>query len=477
MTPHAGMAQRRWPLRRRPRGASLRARVTVVASLGITAAVVAGLLLMFQLQTSSVRGTIDIQLRTYATQIVQSHTHGGWPTPLPGSTLDGNAEAQVIAGDGRVLAATRTLVGVPTVYRLPAGATSPVRQKAADGIVPTDIRVVAQRATIDDRLVTIVTGTSTGLLSTVNESFVHYLLIGLPIVLLLSALAVWLVVGRSLRPVNRIRTAVTAITADDLSRRVPEPSTADEVGLLARTMNDMLARLEGSATKQRRFVADASHELRSPLAAIRTTLEVGLAHPDTAPWPIIAQRASSQSGRLEELIQQLLLLAKADEHTLTGRRQEIDLCKMLHEIRDELPAHPLDISVTTSPDTVTRGNPEHLRRVLRNVIDNAVRYAKTTISIHTVAQEQTITITVDDDGPGVPDADRERVFDRFVRLDTSRGRGSGTTGLGLAIAREIARAHDATMSMSRSAAGGARVTICLPRTPPAGRESRGPPAR
>ncbi len=294
--------------RLRPR-MTLRTRVTVAASLGITAAIVGGLLLLYQLQASSVRATIDDQLRTYATEVAQSAPDGQWSGPLPASTLDANAEAQVITADGQVLAATRTLTGLPAIYQLPASATSPVRQVAAEGVVPTDIRVVAQRFTVAGQQVTIVTGTGTALLETVDTEFLRLLLLGLPLILLLSAFAVWTVVGRSLGPVDRIRHAVEAITADDLSRRVPEPQTTDEIGQLARTMNAMLRRLDDSARTQRRFVADASHELRSPLAAIRTTLEVGLAHPETAPWPTIAHRAAQQSQRLEALIQQLLLLS------------------------------------------------------------------------------------------------------------------------------------------------------------------------
>ncbi len=252
--------------RLRPR-MTLRTRVTALASLGITAAIVGGLLLLYQLQASSVRATIDDQLRTYATEVAQSAPDGQWSGPLPASTLDANAEAQVITADGQVLAATRTLTGLPAIYQLPAGATSPVRQVAAEGVVPTDIRVIAQRFTVAGQQVTIVTGTGTALLETVDTEFLRLLLLGLPLILLLSAFAVWIVVGRSIGPVDRIRHAVEAITADDLSRRVPEPQTIDEIGQLARTMNAMLRRLDDSARTQRRFVADASHELRWPRSA------------------------------------------------------------------------------------------------------------------------------------------------------------------------------------------------------------------
>src|SRR3984893_4366204 len=306
--------------RTRVTAVSLRTRVTAVASLAITVAVVLGVLVMYLLQMQSVHRPIDSQLRTYAAQIAQSAPTGNWPRPLAASSLDPDAEAQVLGPGGRVLAATRTLVGLPPVYTLPAGSGTPVRQKAADGVIPNDIHIVAVRSTVAGRPVTIITTTSPGLLSQVNSEFLRHLLWGLPVILILAAGTVWLVVGRALRPVERIRHAVTDITSADLSQRVPEPGTSDEIGHLAHTMNDMLTRLDEAAQKQRRFVADASHELRSPLAAIRTTLEVGLAHPDRAPWPTIAERAAQQSLRLEELIQQLLLLARADERLLSAQQ-------------------------------------------------------------------------------------------------------------------------------------------------------------
>ena len=454
-----GARARLWRGRR-----TLRTRVTAVASLAITAAVVLGVLLMYLLQMQSVRGAVDSQLRTYATQIEQSASNGTWPQPLASSTLDSNAEAQVTAADGQVLAATRTLIGLPAVYALPVGANTPVRQKTADGVIPTDIRVIALRATVDGQPVTIITGTSTDLLAQVNAEFVRHLLLGLPVILLAAAVMVWLVVGRALRPVEKIRNAVTDITSADLSQRVPEPGTTDEIGNLAHTMNDMLTRLEAAAGKQRRFVADASHELRSPLAAIRTTLEVGLAHPDRAPWPVIADRAARQAARLEDLIQQLLLLARADEGLLAAHQRPVDVTVLLRDIVASVAVHHLDLDIDSGSNALVTGNPDHLQRLFRNIVDNAIRYAARHVDIGVTADHHEVTITVDDDGPGVPATERERVFDRFVRLNASRERGSGTTGLGLAIAREIARAHHGSITIDQSPNSGARVLIRLPAT-------------
>lgn len=446
----------------RPRLGTLRARVTIVASIAITGAVVVGFLLLYLQLANAAGRTVDSQLRTYVTEIAESGHNGHWPSPLPASGLDANAQAQVLDADGRVLAATRTLAGLPAIYQLPAGTTTPVRQKAADGVIPTEVQVVATSTTVDGQPVTIVAGTGTGQLRLLGAEFATRLLLGIPIALILAAAAVWLIVGRALRPVERIRRAVTEITSADLSRRVPEPGTLDEVGHLAHTMNDMLARLDEAARRQRRFVADASHELRTPLAAIRTTLEVGLAHPDRAPWPVIAERAAGQSARLEELIQQLLLLARADERHLAANREAVDLAGLLHDIVAGLPAPRVPIELDVAPSVSTTGDAGHLARLFRNIIDNALRYAAGRVVITATATADLARVRIDDDGPGIPAADRSRVFDRFVRLDDSRERGSGTTGLGLAIAHEIALAHGGEIALLEGPGGGTRAMVTLP---------------
>lgn len=461
MTGMTAAGIRRAGLRLRLR--TLRTRVTIVASIAFTAAVAVGFLLLYVLQTQAARGMVDGQLRTYIIQIEQSGQNGRWPpTPLPPSTLDANAKAQVLDAHGHVLAATRTLAGVPAVYLLPTGTAQPVRQKAADDVIPIGAQVVAARTAAGGRPVTIIAETSAGLLHQMDIEFAARLLLAVPVVLVLAGLTVWLIVGRALRPVEHIRRAVTEITSADLSRRVPEPGTADEIGHLARTMNGMLARLDDSAYRQRRFVADASHELRTPLAAIRTTLEVGLAYPDRAPWPVIASRAAAQSARLEELIQQLLLLAKADERQLSARREAVDLAAVLNGTVANLPAHQVEIELNAGPDVTVTGDAGHLERLFRNIIDNALRYAASRVVITATANGHVARIQIDDDGPGIPAADRSRVFDRFVRLDTSRERGTGTTGLGLAIAREIALAHHGEITLGERPGGGTRVIVVLP---------------
>jgi signal transduction histidine kinase len=446
----------------------VRSRVTIVAGLALTAAVTLGIVVMYLLQVDSARRTVDSQLRTYATQIQQSAgPDGSFPNPLPPSGLDAAAQAQVLAPDGRVLASTRQLAGLPAVYALTPGSSTPVRQKAADGVIPSEVVVYGEHATVGGRPLAIVTGTATTLRGQVNETFARLLLIGLPAVLLLACATVWLVVGRALRPVEHIRRAVTDITdlsAADLTRRVPEPGTEDEIGHLAQTMNAMLARLEDAAGRQRRFVADASHELRSPLTAIRTGLEVGLAHPDRAPWLAIAERAVKQATRLESLISELLLLARSDAADTVARRQRVELAALLAEVRATTAGSRVPVEVDVPAALAVIGNPAELSRLFRNVIDNAIRYARTVVRIKAFQgpTDGTVRIRIADDGPGIPADQRHRVFDRFVRLDASREQLSGSAGLGLAIAKAIAAAHRGTMAIAEADEGGALVIVDLP---------------
>ena len=457
---------------RRAGPGTVRARVTAVAGLALTAAVVLGLVVMYRLQLNSADSTIQGQLRTYATQIEQSAASWHRTRMLPPSVLDPTDQAQVLAPDGTVLAGyPRNLAHQPALYTLAPGSATPVRQPAADRAgLPSDLSDYGEHATVGGQPVTIITITSTYLRSQVDQTFARLLIIGVPFLLVLACGTVWLVVGRALRPVEQIRGAVTAITSADLSLRVPEPGTDDEIGRLARTMNDMLARLEDSAARQRRFVADASHELRSPLTAIRTGLEVGLSHPDRAPWPEIARRAVRQSQRLEQLIAELLVLAKADAHRLAARRQPVDLAALLADLA-ATPAPGVSIGLSVAPGTATTGNPEDLSRMFRNLLDNAIRYARHRVLITAAARPEGIVVEIADDGPGIPEEERERVFGRFVRLDASREQASGSAGLGLAIAREIATAHGATIVLTEAPGGGTRAVVTVGSTAGAAAET------
>ncbi|MFF8613175.1 ATP-binding protein [Streptomyces sp. NPDC015350] len=287
------------------------------------------------------------------------------------------------------------------------------------------------------------------------------MLIGLPVLLLVVAGVTWLVTRRALRPVEGIRREMAAITAsEDLSRRVPEPASRDEIARLARTTNETLTALEASVDRQRRFVADASHELRSPIASLRTQLEVGAAHPELLDVP----GAVADTVRLQALAADLLLLARLDAGERPGR-STLDLGALVREevsqrVGDRI---PVTVSVPDSGDFEVTGSRGQLARVIGNLLDNAERHARDTVTVSVRAAERgDVLVEVTDDGAGVPADERERIFERFVRLDDARTRDDGGAGLGLAIARDVAVRHGGGLTADGAPEGGARFTLRLP---------------
>jgi signal transduction histidine kinase len=286
---------------------------------------------------------------------------------------------------------------------------------------------------------------------------------GIPLLLLLVGVTTWRVVGRAFAPVEAIRGEVEAISAVELSRRVPDPPGHDEIARLAATMNRMLARLEAAQSRQRRFVSDASHELRSPLAAIRQHAEVALGHPDRTSTAGLARIVLEEGIRLQQLVEDLLLLARADEGTLHLRRQPVDLDDLVFEAAGALrQVTHLRVEVSAVSAVRVSGDETQLRRVLRNLADNAARHAKTAITLALTEASGTAVLHVDDDGAGIPGGERQRVFERFVRLDDARSRDAGGSGLGLGIVAEILTAHGGSVTIGDSPLGGARVEVALP---------------
>ncbi|MFJ5263873.1 sensor histidine kinase [Streptomyces sp. NPDC088387] len=280
------------------------------------------------------------------------------------------------------------------------------------------------------------------------------MLIGFPLLLGVVAAVTWLVTRRALRPVEGIRREMAEITASaDLSRRVPEPETHDEIARLASTTNETLAALETSVERQRRFVADASHELRSPIASLRTQLEVGAAHPELLDVP----GAVADTVRLQHLAADLLLLARLDagERPQDGR---VDLAALARDTAEGRPG----VRVTADDVVEVAGSRGQLERVLGNLLDNARRHAHSAVTVAVRGSGGLAVVEVADDGDGVPEADRERIFERFVRLDDARSRDDGGAGLGLAIARDVAVRHGGTLTVGTAPAGGALFELRLP---------------
>jgi signal transduction histidine kinase len=267
------------------------------------------------------------------------------------------------------------------------------------------------------------------------------LLPGVPALLLLVAGLTWLAVGRALAPVSAIRRELADITATDLHRRVPVPPARDEVRLLAETTNRTLDRLEQAVGRHRRFVADAAHELRSPLAVLRTRLEI-------APPQPLAAEALTDVERIQRLTTDLLLLARLDAGE-PPEYGEVDLGQVAaEEAALARPRTDVRVDLRIEAGIVVHGAAEHLRRLVANLVDNAVRHAAHTVSVRLREQDGEAVLEVEDDGPGIPADQQEAVFDRFARLDEARARDAGGSGLGLAIARDIAVQHGGSLAVA-----------------------------
>ena len=271
----------------------------------------------------------------------------------------------------------------------------------------------------------------------------------------------WLA-GRALAQVEAIRAQVARIErTSQLDARVPVPEGGDELARLAVTRNAMLHRLEAASERQRRFVGDASPELRSPLATIRAAHEIASLHPKSSDWSETSREVLAELGRIDHLVEDLLLLARADEDGLNVRGVDIDLEDLVRADAERLRKVGRVTVAVEAPPVRIQGDPGQLARALRNLTDNAARHAVGHVELRLRTDGTRVRVEVEDDGPGIPQEDRERVFERFVRLDESRTRASGGTGLGLAIAREISRAHGGSLYVDASTRG-ARLVMLLP---------------
>ncbi|MFK0402886.1 ATP-binding protein [Microbacterium sp. NPDC090225] len=360
---------------------------------------------------------------------------------------------QIIADDGSVRAASEEA-------RDTLGSTAlPTTDDAITMTIDDEPMLVLSDDLDDDR--TLVLAVSIENDAETLSTVAVLLAVAVPLLLLLVAVTTWLVTGRALRPVSRIREEVDGITAERLHHRVAVPDSADEIAALATTMNGMLDRLDASATAQRRFVSDASHELRSPLAVIRQHAELAQAHPSTTSIGELAEVVSDEGLRLQGIVESLLLLARLDEGAGTVH-EPVDLDDIaLGEVR-RLRATGVEVDGSGIRAARVSGDPRLLGQLLRNLADNAARHAHGRVAIGVAPADGYVFVTVEDDGAGVPVDERERVFERFVRLDEARSRDAGGSGLGLAIVRGIAAASGGTVVVDDSRWGGARFVVTLP---------------
>ncbi len=430
----------------RRRRVSIRLRITAVASAVVAVVLVLGAALFVVVLQQSLRDGAASSLRDEASTIAD-RVHDSEQPSLTEAEIDSDRIIQIVR-DGVVIAASDD-----------ADEFGPL----SDGEGESTVTIEGDEYLVSSDSA----GHSTKVLvardiSEVTESIatvVPLVAISIPALVALLAITTWIVVGRALRPVERMREEVDEVTASRLDRRVAGAGSGDELGRLANTMNRMLDRLDESQRSQRRFISDASHELKSPLASLRQYAEVARSYPDRMTAAELAEAIEDEGGRLERIVRGMLVLARADEGSLRRGDDAVDLDDLvLPEVQRLRASTELQVEASIDPVRV-RGDAGMLAQVVRNLVDNAARHAHSRVVL-------TLTpngiLTVEDDGSGIPESERERVFERFVRLDEARGRDAGGSGLGLAIVREIVTAHGGTVSADRSSLGGARFTVALP---------------
>ncbi|MFD8788899.1 ATP-binding protein [Kitasatospora sp. NPDC059599] len=451
---------------------SVRARTTLAACLSVAVVLAAGSAAVVLLLRASLERTVEAGAREQAQAVARLAEDGRLPAQLP---LDhGSDFIQVVDANGTVVAASQNLTGHPAVA--PTG--------HPDGRSTFNLRALGDEH--HQRVTTITATTPTGpvtvhvgaALRTVDaaEDLTSAALAGLSALLLLTVGALtWRATGRALRPVEAIRAEVSAIGDRDLDRRVPEPGSEDEIARLAGTMNAMLERLEAAGVRQRRFIADASHELRSPLTVLRTQLEVALAHPDPEVRTDLVAGALEDTGRLQSLAADLLLLARLDTTDHGWPDEPVDLAELVRTTVTARGAGAVPVTVHARVAVTAPGNVLWLGRLLTNLLDNAQRHARHRVTVRLTADRASgeAVLDVANDGPPIDPADREKIFERFARLDDARSRDDGGAGLGLPIARDIAAIHGGTLTVV-DAPGPTTFRTRLPVTsgPAAGRTRR-----
>ncbi|MFE4599250.1 ATP-binding protein [Kitasatospora indigofera] len=431
---------------------SVRTRTTLAAGIAVAVVLlVASAAVLLLLRANLVR-SVEAGAREQAQVVGRLAADGRLPNPIP---LDhGTDFVQVTDADNTVVASSQNLSDRPALT--PTG--------TSDGHDTFDLaalgdehhqRVTTLTADTPTGQVTVRVGASLHTADTAEDLTTAALAVLSALLVATVGVVTWRATGRALRPVEVIRSEVAAIGDRDLDRRVPEPGSDDEITRLAHTMNGMLDRLEAAGVRQRRFIADASHELRSPLAVLRTQLEVAHTHPDPAVRAAMVVGALQDTDRLQSLTTDLLLLARLDAGGHNGPQEDIDLADLVRTTAEGRGPQAHDVTLDLTDGLSTTGNPMWLGRLFTNLLDNAQRHARTTVTVRLAFDPaaRQVVIDVTNDGPTINAAAREKIFERFTRLDDARSRDDGGTGLGLSIARDIAALHGGTLTVEDTDAG------------------------
>ncbi|WP_283135324.1 sensor histidine kinase [Rhizohabitans arisaemae] len=378
----------------------------------------------------------------------------------------GSTMMQVVNEKGQVVAASPALMGKPRIaaFEPAAGDVRAIRRECHSKVAPSECLIIVTYRVFRSGGDWLVYAADFEAHPFIDPVYI-LVLAGCGLVLVgVTAAATSRSVASALNPVHAIRTELAEITGTDLGRRVPVPDHDDEIAALARTANETLDRLHAAVEQQRRFASDASHDLRTPITAMRTQIEESLLHPDETDWRETASALLESLNRIQAIVTDLLVLARLDAG-IVGRTEHVDLAELVRMELAGIPALRVRVETDLEAGVVVMGERIRLTRLLMNLLTNAERHASTVITIKVSSMDAAAVLEVIDDGAGLAPEDREVVFQRFARLDSSRSRDAGGTGLGLPIARQIAETHGGTLVVGDSDRG-ARFVLTLPRAEP-----------
>lgn len=446
---------------RRP---GLRTRATLVGTATVAVLLTVGSVLLVSTLESRLTDASDQLSRSRVDDLLALARTGDLPATL--RNVDDNGVAQVVA-DGTVVAASPNVAGAPPIADLPAGARPGTSTfDAPDDRETETYRVWYAAGPSPDGTVTVYVGNSLEAVSEASAALRHALWVGVPAVVLLLGAVLWLLLGRTIGRLDRIRAEVDRISEENLDRRVAGDGVDDEVGRLAATMNAMLERLDAAARRQLDFVADVSHDLQSPLAAQRVALELALSRPGQVDTDRLRAEVLGATTDMERLVGDLLVVASIDAHPVVeAALLDLDGLVLEEAARARVGAR---VAVDTSGVSAAPAyaNAQDVRRVVRNLLDNAVAHARDRVALTVdVAEDRWAELLVSDDGPGVPAEHRERIFERFHRAEAARSRDGGS-GLGLSIARSLAERNAGRLELVESGSG-ATLRLRLPVAAPA----------
>lgn len=439
----------------------LRSRATVVATVLCASVLIGGSVILVGTLDRQLTSSRDDLSRSRVRDLIDQAAADSLPAVL--RNVNEDSVAQVFTEDGRVVAASANIQGQPPIVSVPTNSDGEARTiRAPDDTEIETYRVWVQSGRGPDGRLTVVEGTSLESVQEATSTLRRSLVVGVPLALLALCLVMWLVLGRALARLDRIRAEVDAVGHDQLDRRLPDDGRRDEVGRLVATMNRMLSRVDSSVQRQRRFVADASHDLQGPLTAQRLSLELALGSPEAVDKDVLRDDVLGATGQMERLVGDLLVVASLDEG-VRAPTVPVDLDEIVLE---EAMRSGVGGSVVIDTSQVSagpvHGNPGELRRIVRNLLDNAARHARSRVELRVYEEQGQVCVEVADDGPGVPESERELIFQRFHRGDPARTRGSAGTGLGLAIARSLAERAGGTLELVDDTDLGAVFRLSLP---------------